>query len=85
MDIILPKVSGIEAIRQIKSHRPKTVVIGLSVHQASQVERALKEAGGSAYVRKDSAAASLYEASQILVRETRVPIVASVPVADSRR
>ena len=69
MDINLPRVNGIEATRQIKSRRPQIIVIGLSVHQASQVESALKEAGGTSYVTKDSAAASLYEAIQIAVRE----------------
>ncbi len=78
MDINLPKVSGIEATRQIKLRRPQTIVIGLSVHQASQVECALKEAGGAAYVTKDSAASSLYEAIQVGVREARAPSASGV-------
>jgi CheY-like chemotaxis protein len=64
MDINMPKMDGIEATRRIKACLPNTIVIGLSVHQASQVEPALLEAGGSAYVTKDSAAASLYQAIQ---------------------
>ena len=71
MDVNLPKIDGIEATRRIKSGRPQTVVIGLSVHQASQVEAALKEAGGAEYVTKDAAAASLYQAIHKAVREQR--------------
>lgn len=68
MDINMPKLDGIEATRRIKTRLPGTIVIGLSVHQASQVEPALLEAGGTAYVTKESAAASLYQAIQTALR-----------------
>lgn len=71
MDVNLPKLDGISATRQIKAAFPKTIIIGLSVHQASQVEAAFKEAGGAAYVTKDAAAVSLYEAIRQAVREVR--------------
>lgn len=71
MDMNLPKLDGISATRRIKSAHPKTILIGLSVHQASQVEAAFKEAGGAAYVTKDAAAVSLYEAIRQAVREAR--------------
>jgi signal transduction histidine kinase len=77
MDVNLPKLDGISATRGIKSAHPDTIVIGLSVHQASQVEAAFKEAGGAAYVTKDAAAVSLYEAIQQAVR--------TVPSADASR
>ncbi len=64
MDINMPKLDGIEATRRITARFPKIIVIGLSVHQASQVEPALLEAGGRAYVTKESAAESLYQAIQ---------------------
>ena len=68
MDINMPKLDGIEATRRITARFPKIIVIGLSVHQASQVEPALLEAGGRAYVTKESAAASLYQAIQTALR-----------------
>jgi DNA-binding NarL/FixJ family response regulator len=68
MDINMPKLDGIEATRRITARFPKIIVIGLSVHQASQVEPALLEAGGSAYVTKESAAASLYQAIKTALR-----------------
>jgi PAS domain S-box-containing protein len=77
MDVNLPKLDGISATRGIKIAHPQTIVIGLSVHQASQVEAAFKEAGGAAYVTKDAAAVSLYEAIQQAVR--------TVPSADASR
>jgi CheY-like chemotaxis protein len=68
MDINMPILDGIQATRRIKARLPRTIVIGLSVHQASQVEPALLEAGGTAYVTKESAAASLYQAIQTALR-----------------
>lgn len=71
MDVNLPKLDGISATRRIKAAFPKTIIIGLSVHQASQVEAGFREAGGSAYVTKDAAAVSLYEAIRQAVRDER--------------
>ncbi|MEX5218923.1 MAG: response regulator [Nitrospira sp.] len=62
MDVNLPIIDGVEATRQIKESLPSTVVIGLSVHHANQIEHVLKEAGAAGYVTKDLAADHLYEA-----------------------
>lgn len=62
MDVNLPKLDGVEATRQIKKERPSTVVIGLSVHQASEIEHVLKDAGATSYVTKDSAGERLHQA-----------------------
>ena len=68
MDINLPKLDGVEATRLIKRESPDTIVIGLSVHQAGQIEDMLREAGASAYVTKDEASDYLYEAIVKTVR-----------------
>lgn len=88
MDVNLPKIDGVEATRQIKRQRPSTAVIGLSVHQASQIEHVLREAGASGYVTKDSAGDRLYEAIIYAVgqrdpigREDRVPKGTSASVS----
>ncbi|HJR78033.1 MAG TPA: response regulator [Nitrospiraceae bacterium] len=62
MDVNLPKIDGVEATKLIKARRPSTVVIGLSVHQANQIQHMFKEAGAAGYVTKDAAADSLHEA-----------------------
>jgi DNA-binding NarL/FixJ family response regulator len=69
MDVNLPKIDGVEATRLIKTQQPSTVVIGLSVHQASQVQHVFKEAGAAGYVTKDAAADSLHDAIITAVRK----------------
>jgi DNA-binding NarL/FixJ family response regulator len=55
MEGILPRMSGIEAIQQIKAELPNTKVVILSaIAPSNSVVRAL-QAGASAYVLKDSA------------------------------
>ena len=72
MDSASMRYGSISATRRIKGARPQTIVIGLSVHQASQVEAAFKEAGGAAYVTKDAAEVSLYHAIHKAVSAVRV-------------
>ena len=73
MDIGMPNLNGIEATRQIVSHRPRTAIAILSMHSdESYVIRALK-AGARAHLLKDSAEARLLAAaraiSKILVED----------------
>lgn len=60
MDVDLPRLSGIHAIRRIKQEAPKTVVIGLSFHCSVQTVDALLEAGAAAILSKEQAADDLY-------------------------
>jgi PAS domain S-box-containing protein len=73
MDVNLPKIDGVEATKLIKAQRPSTVVIGLSVHQANQIQHMFKEAGAAGYITKDAAADSLHEAIISAVGVTRPP------------
>lgn len=61
MDVNMPQMDGIEATKRIKSVRPGTVVIGLSVNNSPAVKEAMKKAGAAAFVSKDAAADQLYD------------------------
>jgi len=62
MDIAMPKMSGIEATRKIKSMQPDTAVLILSAYDDDQYVFALLEAGAAGYLLKDVPAQELVEA-----------------------
>ncbi|HJR78320.1 MAG TPA: response regulator transcription factor, partial [Nitrospiraceae bacterium] len=64
MDVNMPKLDGIQATSKVKHLHPATIVIGLSVNRARQVEDAMHEAGASAFLTKESVADQLYQAIQ---------------------
>lgn len=53
MDIAMPKLNGIEATRQIKSHHPAIAVLVLTAYDDDQYIFALLEAGAAGYLLKD--------------------------------
>jgi signal transduction histidine kinase/ActR/RegA family two-component response regulator len=59
MDITMPRLTGIEATRQITTKLPAVRVIGLSMHEDEDMARAMREAGAVAYVTKSEAADQL--------------------------
>jgi len=68
MDLIMPKLNGIEATAQIKAELPKTAVIVLSFHAPrAHVTQAL-HAGATAYLLKDAAFEELLTALKVVAR-----------------
>lgn len=68
MDIAMPRVNGIEAIRRILKARPQTRVIVLSQYeQKEQILEAI-EAGASGYLLKRDAGADLAEAIRAVLQ-----------------
>ncbi|GJL68605.1 MAG: hypothetical protein NPIRA06_12400 [Nitrospirales bacterium] len=69
MDLHMPKMDGLEAIRTIKQILPDTLMIGLSVYDTPDVARWFREAGAAAFVTKGGPAESLVT----IVRKYRYP------------
>jgi DNA-binding NarL/FixJ family response regulator len=62
MDLSMPGIGGMEAIRRLVKHQAKAKILVYSIHdEAIYVERAL-QAGASGYLSKNSAAETLAEA-----------------------
>lgn len=54
MDITMPKLSGLEATRQITSRLPGIRIIGLSMHEKEEMKQTLIMAGACDYLSKNS-------------------------------
>lgn len=62
MDVNMPRLDGIEATRRLKKELPGTSVIGLSVSNNKEVEKAMRNAGAVSFLTKDVAIEQLHEA-----------------------
>jgi two-component system response regulator NreC len=62
MDLSLPDISGIEAIKRIKAALPNTRIIALTMHEEEPYVMEVLRAGAEAYIVKRSAAADLVNA-----------------------
>ncbi len=62
MDISMPDLNGIEAVRTIGVRCPQTRIVMLSMHSSTEHIHRAFEAGASGYVLKDSAAAEVIAA-----------------------
>jgi DNA-binding NarL/FixJ family response regulator len=54
MDLSMPRMSGMEAIREIKNRYPETRIIALTVHKAEEYLHTTLQAGADGYVLKDA-------------------------------
>jgi DNA-binding NarL/FixJ family response regulator len=59
MDLSMPRMNGLEAIREIKKRSPGTKILVLTVHKAEEYILAALEAGANGYVLKDANHAEL--------------------------
>ncbi|MCW3066401.1 MAG: response regulator transcription factor [Solirubrobacterales bacterium] len=55
LDVAMPRMTGLQAARQIKAHRPETHVLMLSMHDDERYVFEALEAGASGYVLKREA------------------------------
>jgi two-component system invasion response regulator UvrY len=62
MDITLPGISGIEAMRRMLAHRPETRTLIFSIHEDAIFARRALQAGAFGYLTKASAPSVLVEA-----------------------
>ena len=68
MDIALPAMNGIEAIRQIARKNPQTKVLVLSMHENREYIVQALRVGAAGYIPKRAAAAELVEAIRSVYR-----------------
>jgi CheY-like chemotaxis protein len=61
MDIRLPRVSGVEATRQINKKLPQSMIIGMSSLYTPHSYNAMMAAGAVAFVRKEDVVEVLYK------------------------
>lgn len=54
MDLSMPRMNGLDAIREVKKRSPKTKVLVLTVHNTEEYIQASLQAGADGYVLKDS-------------------------------
>ena len=59
MDLSMPRMNGMDAIREIKKRSPETRILALTVHKTDEYIVATLQAGADGYVLKDSTNAEL--------------------------
>ena len=68
MDINMPKMNGIEAMREIAARYPTITIIGLSVNTTGDNHQAMTRAGAATLLAKETAVDHLYDAIRELVK-----------------
>jgi two-component system, NarL family, response regulator NreC len=66
LDLSMPRLSGLEAVRRIHEALPQTRILVLTVHEEEEYVLPLVRAGASGYLIKDSAVAELLAAVRAL-------------------
>jgi DNA-binding NarL/FixJ family response regulator len=71
MDLGLPDMSGLDAIRAIRQENTRSKIIVLSMHSSSDFVRPALEAGCDGYIPKSSTHTSLLQAIQVVLAGER--------------
>jgi DNA-binding NarL/FixJ family response regulator len=67
MDIVMPRLNGVEAVGRIRKEFPRTKAIVVSMHAGEEYVRPALRAGASGYLIKDAAADELALAIQAVM------------------
>jgi two-component system response regulator NreC len=59
IDLSIPRMNGVVAIRDVKKRYPETKIIALTVHKTEEYIHAALKAGADGYVLKDAAQGEL--------------------------
>lgn len=68
MDLGMPRLNGLEALRRIRKELPGTRVVVLTVHKEEEYILPAVQAGASGYILKDAAATELISAVRALAK-----------------
>jgi DNA-binding NarL/FixJ family response regulator len=68
LDITMPRMDGLDVLKQLKIEKPKLPVIVLSIHPEDQYALRVLKAGAAGYVTKDSAPDELINAIRKVCR-----------------
>lgn len=71
LDVNMPGIGGIEALRKLKAHNPDTRVLVVSVHTEEPMPSRMLEAGADGYLSKSRAADEVLAAVQKVSRGER--------------
>jgi DNA-binding NarL/FixJ family response regulator len=66
MDLVMPQVNGLEALRRIKAERPETKVIIMTVHTEDAYRRTAEASGTDAFLLKKTLGTVLLPTIQCL-------------------
>ena len=80
LDINMPVLNGLAAVRQILRNRPQTKIVIFTVHDSEQTLKEIQAAGAHAYVSKNDASDALLRVVEDLLESKRV---ASTAVGNS--
>jgi len=87
LDLNMPELNGVDAIRLIRKDVPATQVLILSMHSGEEYVRPAIRAGASGYLLKGSGLSDLVAAIQAVSRGDAFfsPAIAKIVLHDSRR